>query len=287
MKFTDNPYLDYLIFSLSILVIAWIVSRIFKAILNRSIAKFSKDLQLDPTKFYFLRNAINAILLICSLIIIFLYIPELKNVGISLFAGAGILAAVIGFASQHAFSNIVGGVFLVVFKPFKVGDVVSVGTYFGIVEDITLRHTVINGMENRRIVIPNSTMSTETILNSSLTDEKVCLFIEIGISYDSSIDKAFDIMRDEATKHPSFLDNRTDQEIAESKPAVITRVLGFGDSSVNLRAQVWAEDPITGFNMKCDLFKSIKERFDSEGVEIPYPYRTIVYKQNNQADVEI
>jgi small-conductance mechanosensitive channel len=130
-------------------------------------------------------------------------------------------------------------------------------------------------------------MSTETILNSSLTDEKVCVFIEMGISYDSSIDKAFDIMRDEATKHPSFLDNRTDQEIAESKLAVITRVLGFGDSSVNLRAQVWAEDPITGFNMKCDLFKSIKERFDSEGVEIPYPYRTIVYKQNNQADVEI
>ncbi|GJM29407.1 MAG: mechanosensitive ion channel protein MscS [Cyclobacteriaceae bacterium] len=285
MKFTDNPYLDYLIFSLGVLFVAWIISRIFKAIITRSIAKFSTDLKLDPTKFYFFRNAINAILLITSLIIIFYSIPELKHVGISLFAGAGILAAVIGFASQHAFSNIVGGIFLVLFKPFKVGDVINVGTYFGVVEDITLRHTVINGMENRRIVIPNSTISTETILNSSLFDDKVCIFLQIGISYDSSIDHAFEIMVDEATKHPAFIDNRTEQEKTEGKPAVITRVLGFGDSSVNLRAQVWAADPIIGFSMKCDLFKSIKERFDKEGIEIPFPYRTIVYKQK-KADGE-
>ncbi len=278
MKFAENPYLNYLIFSGGVLVIAWIISKVLKAILNRSIKKFSTDLQLDPTKFYFLRNAINAILLISSLIVIFLFIPELKNVGISLFAGAGILAAVIGFASQHAFSNIVGGIFLVIFKPIKVGDVVSVGTYFGIVEDITLRHTVINGMENRRIVIPNSTMSAETILNSSLNDEKVCIFMEIGISYDSSIDKAFEIMVDEAINHPTFLDNRSEEDKQLGKPAVVTRVLGFGESSVNLRAQVWAADPISGFSMKCDLFKSIKERFDREGIEIPYPYRTIVYK---------
>jgi len=279
MNFTDNAYLDYLIFSLCVLIVAWIVSRILKAILNRSINKYSKDLKLDPTKFYFLRNAINAILLISAFIIIFLYIPELKNVGISLFAGAGILAAVIGFASQHAFSNIIGGVFLVIFKPIKVGDVVSVGTHFGIVEDITLRHTVINGLENRRIVVPNSTMSSETILNSSLNDEKVCIFIEIGISYDSSIDKAFEVMTDEARKHPNFIDNRKPEDKSNGAPDVITRVLGFGDSSVNLRAQVWAPDPIAGFNLKCDLLKSIKERFDREGIEIPFPYRTIVYKE--------
>jgi len=241
-------------------------------------------MKIDPTTFYFFRNAINAILIIGAVIAIFYNIPELKTFGLSLFAGAGILAAAIGFASQQAFSNIIGGIFLVLFKPFKVGDIISVGTHFGTVEDITLRHTVINGLENRRIVIPNSTMSSETILNSSLTDEKVCMFVEIGISYDSNIDQAFSIMVDEAKKHPYYLDNRTEQEKAEEKPPVITRVLSFGDSSVNLRAQVWAPDPINGFNMKCDLLKSIKERFDREGVEIPYPYRTIVYKKDLTRD---
>lgn len=272
--------MDYLIFSLGVVLVAWIVSRILKSVISRSLTKSSRDLKLDPTKFYFFRNAINAILIITALIIIFYNIPELKTFGVSLFAGAGIIAAAIGFASQHAFSNIIGGIFLVMFKPFKVGDIISVGTYFGMVEDITLRHTVINGLENRRIVVPNATMSTETILNSSLTDEKVCMFIEIGISYDSSIDLAFAIMIDEAVKHPSFLDGRKPEEKEQGKPQVITRVISFGDSSVNLRAQVWASDPITGFNMKCDLLKSIKERFDQEGVEIPFPYRTIVYKKD-------
>ena len=280
MKFTDNPYVDYLLFSLGVILIAWIISRILKNIISRYVRKSSRDLKIDPTKFYFFRNAINALLIISAVIVIFYRIPELKTFGLSLFAGAGILAAAIGFASQQAFSNIIGGIFLVMFKPFKVGDIITVGTHFGIVEDITLRHTVINGLENRRIVIPNSTMSSETILNSSLTDEKVCMFIELGISYDSNIDLAFSIMVDEATKHPSFLDNRKPEDIEKGMPAVITRVLGYGDSAVNLRAQVWAPDPITGFNLKCDLFKSIKERFDQEGVEIPFPHRTIVYKKD-------
>jgi small-conductance mechanosensitive channel len=280
MKFIDNPYLDYLLFSLGVILIAWIISRILKNIISRYVRKSSRDLKIDPTKFYFFRNAINALLIISAIIVIFYNIPELKTFGLSLFAGAGILAAAIGFASQQAFSNIIGGIFLVMFKPFKVGDIITVGSHFGIVEDITLRHTVINGLENRRIVIPNSTMSSETILNSSLTDEKVCMFIELGISYDSSIDLAFSIMVDEATKHPSFIDNRKPEDIEKGTPAVITRVLGYGDSAVNLRAQVWAPDPISGFNMKCDLFKSIKERFDQEGVEIPFPHRTIVYKKD-------
>ncbi len=284
MKFTDNPYLDYLIFSVVVIIVAWVISRILKTIISRGLMKSSKDLKIDPTKFYFFRNAINAILIISAIIIIFYNIPELRTFGISLFAGAGILAAAIGFASQQAFSNIIGGIFLVLFKPFKVGDIITVGTYFGMVEDITLRHTVINGMENRRIVIPNSTMSSETILNSSLNDEKVCMFIEVGISYDSNIDKAFSVMIEEAQKHPFYIDNRNEQDKAQGNPPIITRVTSFGDSSVNLRAQVWAPDPINGFTMKCDLLKAIKERFDQEGIEIPFPYRTIVYKKDLLGD---
>ena len=61
---------------------------------------------------------------------------------------------------------------------------------------------------------------------------------------------------------------------------VIVRVIGFGDSSVNLRGYIWSKDHISGFYLKCDLFKSVKERFDKEGIEIPFPYRTIVYKKD-------
>ena len=111
-------------------------------------------------------------------------------------------------------------------------------------------------------------------------DEMICNFVEFGISYDSDIDKAMKIISEEVMKHPNYFDNRTEEEIKEGKPPVMIRVIGFGDSSVNLRAYVWTKDHVSGFILKCDINKSIKERFDKEGIEIPFPYRTIVFKKD-------
>jgi small-conductance mechanosensitive channel len=214
-----------------------------------------------------------------AIIFIFYSIPKLKTLSLTLFAGAGILTAIALFASQTAFANIVSGVFIVIFKPFRVNDIVDVGNLTkGRVEDITLRHTVIRNFENRRLIIPNSVISSEVIVNSSIIDERTCNFIEMGISYDSDIDTAMEIMRDLAMKHPNFLDNRTEDEKKAGRPSVVVRVIGFGDSSVNLRAFVWSKDHSTGFELKTDLHKLIKEEFDRKGIEIPFPYRTIVYK---------
>ena len=102
----------------------------------------------------------------------------------------------------------------------------------------------------------------------------------MGISYDSDIDLAMKIMKEEGEKHEYFIDNRNEEERETGVDKVITRLIGFGDSSVNIRAYVWADDPIKGFVLKTDLFKSIKKRFDESGIEIPFPYRTIVYKDS-------
>ncbi|MBU0765081.1 MAG: mechanosensitive ion channel, partial [Bacteroidetes bacterium] len=83
---------------------------------------------------------------------------------------------------------------------------------------------------------------------------------------------------EEAQKHPGFLDHRTEEDKASGEPPVAVRLISFGDSSVNLRGYVWAANPMAAFIMKCDLHKSIKERFDNEGIEIPFPYRTVVFK---------
>ncbi|MBK6829965.1 MAG: mechanosensitive ion channel [Flavobacteriales bacterium] len=81
-------------------------------------------------------------------------IPSFKHIAVTVFAGAGILVAIVGLAAQDAFSNIISGVFIVAFKP-SAGDQVSVAGHSGVVEDITLRHTVIRTLENRRAIIPN------------------------------------------------------------------------------------------------------------------------------------
>ena len=145
-------------------------------------------------------------------------------------------------------------------------------------EDITLRHTVIRNLENRRVIIPNTAISEQTIINSDIVDEKVCTTLDLGIGYDSDLNNAFKIITEEAIAHHNFLDIRTKEEKQNGKNPIDLRVVGWGDSSINLRAYIWAKSFGDGFTMKCDLFKSIKEKFDIEGIEIPYPHRTIVYK---------
>lgn len=275
----DQVYIDYLIFPAATLIGSFIVSRVIRYFMRRFVRRMSESMKLDPTKYNFLMNAMNFIILVIAIMVIFYHIPELKQYGVGIFASAGVLAAIVGFASQSAFSNIVSGIFIVLFKPFRVGDHISLsGGNMGEVEDITLRHTVIRNYENRRIVIPNSIISNDTIVNSSLNEDKTCMYVVFGISYDSDIDLAIKIMQEEAAKHPAMLDNRSEEDKAAGKPAIVVRLIDFGDSSVNLRAYVWAEDPMVGFMMKCDLNKSIKKRFDDAGIEIPFPYRTIVYK---------
>ena len=89
-----------------------------------------------------------------------------------------------------------------------------------------------------------------------------------------------EIIRSEAVKHPNFIDNRTDEEKQNNTPSVTIRVIDLADWSVNIRAYIWSENSPSGFVMKCDLRKSIKERFNREGIEIPFPHRTIVYKKD-------
>jgi len=255
-----------------------VFARNIKKFLTRSFEKSSKYIKVDPTKFTVFKHVISALIYIVGIGIAIYLIPTLRGLSISLFAGAGVLAIIIGFASQKAVSNIICGIFIAFFEPFRVGDIIKFSDHVGYVEDITLRHTIIRNFENKRIIVPNSTISDSTIENYNIKDEKVCRFIDFGISYDSDIDKAMKIMQREAMKHPEFLDTRTAKEKKERQPAVTVRVIGFGDSSVNLRAWVWAKDPLAAFRVGTDLNKSIKERFDKSGIEIPFPYRTVVFK---------
>ena len=278
-----NPTVKYSIIIVATLLVALVISKILRILISRFLKISSNKLKVDHTQFNFLKNAVTFFVFLGAIIFIFYTIPKLKALSLTLFAGAGILTAVALFASQQAFSNIVSGVFIVIFKPFRVNDLVDVGNLpKGRVEDITLRHTVIRSFENRRMIIPNSVISSEILVNSSIVDETICNFIDMGISYDSDIDKAMQIMHDEGVAHPNYIDNRSEEEIKEGVLPVTTRVMGFGDSSVNLRTFIWSKDHSSGYVMKTDLYKSIKEQFDKQGIEIPFPYRTIVYKDKER-----
>lgn len=273
-------YLKHGILILSTIAVAFVISFVLRKIAHITIKKYSERIKVDPTNYSFLKNSVSFIIFSIALFFIFSKIPFFRSLGNALFAGAGVFAAILGFAAQKAFSNIVSGIFILIFKPFRVGDTIEFSSQKGVVEEITLRHTSIKDYQNRRIVVPNSIISEDVIVNSDITDERIREHIVIGISYDSNIDKAIAIIQNVAEKHPLLLDHRTNEEIKTGEPKVMVRVISLADFSVQLKAYVWCNGNDNAFVLKCDLLKSIKEEFDKQGIEIPFPYRTIVYKND-------
>ncbi len=279
-QFISIPGLGTVILIGIILFLTVATQKILKGLIHKFLEKKIRLIRVDPTRYSFIKHFLSALIYLIGIGMAIYIVPSLRSLSVSLFAGAGVLAIILGFASQQAFSNIISGIFISVSKPYRVGDKIKVGTDVGVVEDITLRHTVIRNFENKRVIIPNATMNSEKIENFDLGDPKVCKFVEFGISYDSDVDKAIKIIQEESMKHPDFLDIRTKGDIEEKKPAVSVRVIGYGDFTVNLRAWVWAKDSGTAWKLGTDLNYTIKKRFDKEGIEIPFPYRTIVYKKD-------
>lgn len=271
---------QYLVLIFGSLGVAFVITTIMRKIFNVVIRRNSTFLRVDHTKFNFLKNSITVIIYSFAVFFIFSKIPALKDLGTALFASAGVLAAILGLASQKAFSNIISGIFIVSFKPFRVGDIIYLSSgQSGTIEDITLRHTVIRDFQNQRIIIPNHIISEETITNSSIGDERIRKHVEFNISYDSDFDLAEKILVEEALKHPLHIDARTEEEIADNAPVIATRMMSLDEYSVRLRAYVWVANFGDAFMLTTDLYRSVKKRYDEVGIEIPFPYRTIVNKE--------
>lgn len=249
-----------------------LVTAIIKYLFRRSLKKQGK-IVLDETKVSFIRRIVIAAIYVIGIAAFLSLIPGMEKVSNSILASAGILAMAVGLASQEALANIVGGLFIIFSRPFKVGDYIKVDeVVVGTVTEITLRHTVIRNAENRMILIPNSKINSSTIINSTFGDYSTCSFIEVGVSYTTNLDQAIQVMREEVMKHPLLIDHRTAAEKKNGTPQVVIRVMNLGDSAITLRAWAWAGSTGDAFVLKCDLLKSIKEGFDQEKIEIPYPY---------------
>jgi len=258
---------EQLVFIAIVLAVALVISRVLRYGMGRFVKASALKMNVDPTRYNFFKNASDFVVYLAAIIIIFRSIPALHTLSTTLITGAGVLAAIVGFASQAAFSNIISGLFLVIFRPFSVGDRIKVGQlYTGDVEDITLRHTVMKSFENKRIIIPNSVIGTETIINFTIVDERVIMYIETLITFESNIDDAIRIIREVAAAHPKFLDNQVRPQPGEEHPVEV-RVLGFTETGVQIRGDVWAANASEGFELKCDILKTVKERFIAEGVD--------------------
>lgn len=267
------------IFISIIAIVTIVLGAITDKVLRYVLYRKQNDKDYDPTGFRFLKHLIITVIYILGFAFALIQIPEFKIIGHSFLAGAGVISIVAGLASQQALSNIVSGIFLVIFKPFRINDKITINNFVGTVEDINLRQVVLKDAENNRIIIPNSVISNQIIVNTNMHDTKCCKIIEIGIGYESNVEKALEIMQEEIAKHPLFVDTRTAENKKQKAPLVVARVVALADSSVNLKAWAWAKNSTDGFVMYCDLLQSIKKRFDEAKIDIPYPQRVVTIKK--------
>jgi small-conductance mechanosensitive channel len=179
-------------------------------------------------------------------------------------AAAATLA--IGFAMQDVIKNFVAGIFIFTDRPFRIGDWIEWDGYSGEVEDISLRVTRVRTFDNELLTVPNSQLTDGVIKNPVAKDTLRQTFV-FGIGYDDDIDLASDIVVEEAEAHSEILDD----------PAPSVRVTELGDSSVGLQSRIWIGNPSRAdfVTVRAEYVRAVKERFDEEGVDIPYPNRTV------------
>lgn len=228
--------------------------------ITRGAVKMMRRANVNESLIPFLRSLISATLKAL------VFISVLGMVGIQMTSFIAVLGAAglaVGLALQGTLQNFAGGVIILLFKPYKVGDVIETQGYLGVVKEIQIFTTILTTGDNKTIIIPNSPIATGSLVNySSQGTRRVDM--TFGIGYGDDIDKARNII---------FRLIESDVRILKD-PEPMVKVSELGDSSVNLVTRVWVESA-EYWNVFFDLTENVKKSFDKEGVSIPFPQRDV------------
>jgi len=217
--------------------------------------------ELDLTLFSFLANILRYAILAMALVFI------LNRFGIqttSLVAVIGAAGLAIGLAMQGALSSIAAGIMLVIFRPFRIGDFVEVDGLMGTVKDISIVATELATLDNLQVIVPNSNVWGAPITNYSVYPTRRAEWL-FGVSYRADLKKAERIIRETIFNDPR----------AHAEPEPFIQVNNLGDFSVDFLVRVWC-DRENLFQFQADMKRAVKEAFDAEGIEIPFPTQTVI-----------
>jgi small-conductance mechanosensitive channel len=259
-----------------VLLLSRPVSQIVKLLLEKiekELMKKSKD--KDQNVIFTLINKT-----IIVTIYVFAVIIALGQIGIEvlpLVAGLGIAGLAIGLAAKDTLSNMIAGIFIIIDKPFKLGDRIEIwnaprnSATWGDVIDIGLRSTKIRSTDNIVMVIPNSEIAKRDITNYSAMPNGIRVRIPVGIAYEADLKEAMELLIKIARKTNGV----------SEKPVPKVVVKKFGESSVDLELRVWIKDAKIRRRITSGIGTRIKKEFDASRIEIPYPTRHIIYKSGD------
>ncbi len=242
-----------------LLVIKWI---------TKAMVRFMRKGNVNESLIPFLKSLMNIMLKLM------LVISVMGMVGIQMTSFIAVLGAAglaVGLALQGTLQNFAGGVMILLFKPYEVGNFIEAQGFMGTVKEIQIFTTVLTTPDNRKVIIPNSPLATGSITNFSAMPTRRIDF-SFGIGYSDDIDQAKKILLKMAQK-----DERVLKE--ENPPAVMVDALG--DSSVNLKLRIWVKSE-DYWSLWCDTQEGVKKQFDAAGISIPFPQQDVhLYNHKN------
>jgi small-conductance mechanosensitive channel len=240
-------------------VIFFLVSRIINRILLKRILI---KMQVQDSTRYMLLRINHYLIMIIGVVVAFQF------VGINLSGLAvifGLLSVGIGFGLQNVTSNFISGLILLLERPIKIGDRVTIGSNEGDVTEINMRSTTIRTLNNITLIVPNSDFISSNVINWSHGDPKIRLDIKVGVSYSSDLQAVIDALIEVAGENSEVLE----------KPEPKVLLWEFGDSAWNMELQAWIKEPYEYRRIRSDINCAIVNKFRSRNIEIAFPQRDI------------
>lgn len=240
--------------------LALIVGCVLVKYLTKRFGKMKFFQRIDSSLASFLKSFVTILLyaLVCLEAASILGVPMTSL--LTVFASAGVA---IGLALQGALSNFAGGLMLLLFKPFKVGDYIKTAEYDGTVEAVTVFYTILKTPDNKKITLPNGTLTNAAIINYSANDTRR-VDLEFSAGYESDISKVKALLLSAAGEN----------ELILKDPAPEALLSQHGDSALQFVLRVWCQTD-NYWTVKFDMMERVKEMFDENGIDIPYPQMDI------------
>jgi small conductance mechanosensitive channel len=241
-------------------LLIFIIGRWIAKAVRGVIRKTMQSRGIDPMLANFLASILYAILLVA---VIIAAVGQLGIQTTPLVAVLGAAGLAVGLALQNSLGNFASGVMLVFFRPFTKGDFVEAGGTSGTVMEVGIFNTVLNTPDNRRIIVPNGQITSDSITNYSAYDTRR-IDLTIGVGYGDDLKLARDTIEKTITAHENVLD--------DPEPAIL--LMELGDSSVNFAVRPWVKAS-DYWVVRSELLESIKVELEAAGCEIPFPQRDV------------
>jgi len=218
----EKSDLRQLLIFVVIITVTIIIAHLASILINKRVAKKNIVLLQDPTRLKFFAHVSTAIIYVIGFSAAIGRINFLEPVATSL--------------PQNALSNIISGLFIVLFKPFGVNDRLKIkDNIIGVVEDITLRHTILRDGENKRVIIPNALINNEIVVNYDFIEENIKKSVDILLHHDSNIRNAKILIRNIITQHPKFINRRGNDKNLSPEQAVPINITNVGEKGINMQ----------------------------------------------------